>query len=264
MKTLHASLTAELAKTYLTQAHLIVINTPEAYLWTDFKESIYYGSAWYTSKGVVFSPANFSVTPEVESITIEVPNVDKAMSDLVLGTDVQGSECSIYRVALDNNLAVIGTASLVLLGFLDTIRINRKTAEFQIYNHMIKWRTKTPRRNHSPKCQWTFKEVSKVIVGTDTNNYTCIREHTAHAANRPITGANYVDYWVSAGAGGAAWSSGSLYRPGGCRYAAAETWCDKTPERCLALSNYANFGGFKYISELASGEIWWGQKQKIW
>ena len=41
-------------------------------------------------------------------------------------------------------------------------------------------------------------------------------------------------------------------------------WCDFTPERCEALNNRLNYGGFKYMSELAIKEYWWGAKQKVW
>ena len=41
-------------------------------------------------------------------------------------------------------------------------------------------------------------------------------------------------------------------------------WCDFTPDRCEALNNRLNYGGFKYMSELAIKEYWWGAKQKVW
>ena len=43
-----------------------------------------------------------------------------------------------------------------------------------------------------------------------------------------------------------------------CGYAGVETACDKSPERCTALSNYTNFGGRKFISDVEEQEIYWG------
>jgi hypothetical protein len=40
--------------------------------------------------------------------------------------------------------------------------------------------------------------------------------------------------------------------------------CDLTPERCLALNNRDQYGGFVYIPELQTKEFWWGTKQKVW
>lgn len=54
---------------------------------------------------------------------------------------------------------------------------------------------------------------SNLINGTDGNTYKCIAAHTAAAANRPITGADYEIYWEqeSEGVNGEAWITGSSY-----------------------------------------------------
>ncbi len=49
-----------------------------------------------------------------------------------------------------------------------------------------------------------------------------------------------------------------------CTYAAAETWCDYTRARCVALSNQINFGGFQWLLDLKGKEISWGGKAKQW
>lgn len=43
-----------------------------------------------------------------------------------------------------------------------------------------------------------------------------------------------------------------------CKYAGAETWCDRSYSRCLDLSNTANFGGFRFLPDLETRTIWWG------
>lgn len=42
------------------------------------------------------------------------------------------------------------------------------------------------------------------------------------------------------------------------------TWCDYTHDRCMLLNNLPNYGGFKYMPELAIKEFWWGSTQKVW
>ena len=44
-----------------------------------------------------------------------------------------------------------------------------------------------------------------------------------------------------------------------CGYVGAETWCDQSYERCLALSNTDNFGGFRFLPSISEKEIWWGR-----
>jgi len=60
----------------------------------------------------------------------------------------------------------------------------------------------------------TFKITKANLVnGTDGNTYKCIAAHTAAAANKPITGADYEIYWEqeTTGIHGVAWISGSSY-----------------------------------------------------
>lgn len=60
----------------------------------------------------------------------------------------------------------------------------------------------------------TFKITKANLVnGSDGNTYKCIAAHTAAAANKPVTGADYEIYWEqeSTGVHGTAWISGSSY-----------------------------------------------------
>ena len=60
----------------------------------------------------------------------------------------------------------------------------------------------------------TWKATKASLVnGTDDKLYKCIAAHTAAAANRPITGANYAIYWEeeSSSKGDKTWISGSSY-----------------------------------------------------
>jgi MYXO-CTERM domain-containing protein len=52
------------------------------------------------------------------------------------------------------------------------------------------------------------------VRGTNGRQYSAFRDHSASEANRPTTGASWVEYWVETGADGAsapAWQSGTSY-----------------------------------------------------
>jgi len=53
--------------------------------------------------------------------------------------------------------------------------------------------------------------ASSEVLGTDGNNYKCIRNHTSAAANKPITGADYTTYWKPEGSSGGAWADSTAY-----------------------------------------------------
>ena len=44
-----------------------------------------------------------------------------------------------------------------------------------------------------------------------------------------------------------------------CQYAGEETWCDRTYARCDALSNTANFGGFRWLPSIMNKTFYWGR-----
>jgi Tfp pilus tip-associated adhesin PilY1 len=55
-----------------------------------------------------------------------------------------------------------------------------------------------------------------VVLGTDGLNYTCTKDHTGAAENRPITSASWSTYWAQQGTGGTTWVTGTGY--------SAKTW----------------------------------------
>ena len=46
---------------------------------------------------------------------------------------------------------------------------------------------------------------------------------------------------------------------GECGYAGAETLCDQSYDRCLALANTGNYGGDRFLPAIVTREIFWGR-----
>lgn len=61
--------------------------------------------------------------------------------------------------------------------------------------------------------EWVTKTLtaSSEVTGTDGNIYTCIRSHTSATANKPVTGADYLTYWVERGETGGTWAADTAY-----------------------------------------------------
>jgi hypothetical protein len=53
--------------------------------------------------------------------------------------------------------------------------------------------------------------ASSEVVGTDGNNYFCIRAHTSTNATKPVTGADYTTYWKLGGSSGGVWAVTTAY-----------------------------------------------------
>jgi hypothetical protein len=54
-------------------------------------------------------------------------------------------------------------------------------------------------------------DTQSEVIGTDTNNYQCIRKHTSDSTKKPITGANWRIYWQLGGSSGSAWADATQY-----------------------------------------------------
>lgn len=55
------------------------------------------------------------------------------------------------------------------------------------------------------------RNKSATVIGTDGNIYTCKRDHISSLSNKPVTGANWNQYWELRGTAGGTWESPRLY-----------------------------------------------------
>ena len=261
MRTLHAFLTGELAAEFNCIRHFFVFQWSTIWKWVDFDQDVLYSGDWYRSRDIVFPEAQISASPQVDSITVELDDVDQSITNIVLAEDIKDKRAMIYLVALDKSCKVLGTPDLFFLGNCVRGFKEQSATRFsiEIQNDMGRWKRLTPRRTCSPTCQWEFRHGPTKVWGTDSQTYTAIIDGVNHAANRPITGADWEDHWVLAGADGIAWVAGDWHLVGTCRYTGAETWCDNSPDRCEALNNRVNYGGFPYMTQLQDAKIWWGR-----
>ena len=257
MKSFPSELLTEITKQVHVRTQLIKIQCSYTLYFTAFNEKILYGGQWYIPRNVKFGPGVVSMLAQADRIKLEFSNSDKFFSNLVQSENIEGSPVTLYEAYLDLNGKVIGTW-LQFFGYVDRYSIKRK-AVLDVYNHLLKFKMKTPRFVHGATCRWEFKKKSAVIVGTDSNQYTCLCDHLAAANNRPITGAFWRMFWALAGSGGSVWAVDTEYQANGCNYVGAGTDCDQSRDRCVALGNQANFGGFPWQPYLADKDIWWGR-----
>lgn len=239
MRTIPIELQTELLKEVTQAQHLITITTKShTYRWTDGQNDIYYEGNWWISKGIEFDTIGSTVSGQLDSLTLEIDNVDQKFSDLVMTEDIRGSQCLIEIVYLDINQAIIGEPVILFQGFLDRMPMDGVKARVDVFSHMVRWKLMTPRRQHTPSCPWIFKgtecgydgkiyrnPISDVMIEFTnshlTYNYECVDDRlddlsigqvytassdngagyeVARAFNRV-----YSDFWMSNGTADPTW-----------------------------------------------------------
>lgn len=260
MRTLPVELTTEFSKDFMCEKHLFVMGFSTPQYWTDFGQNIYYGGRWYLSKDITFDSLELSMNPKIDTTTLNIDDVDRRLTKIILSDDIVGEQVEIYVVGLDKNIQVLNVPALLFMGYCDSSArpIGSKKFAITVYNHMIKWKMMTPVRISSPTCQWDFKKGPDAVISTDSATVTCVKNHVGDVTNKPRTGANWATYWTAGGSGGVTWLEGDWYLQGTCRYSGAETWCDRSWERCLALGNTIHFEGRRWLTNLQDKKIWWG------
>jgi len=217
------TLPVDLVTQYKQESHTLTflfkldLTSTHSYYWTSFGQKITYLSQWWEPKGIQFDQQNVSLLPRADSISLSINNVDKEFSTLALANEIRGKQVTVYQAALDKNNKVIDSV-IIFLGYTDEIEINQKTARVEVYNHLIKWKKLTPRRNHFATCPWVFGDMTDEVTGTDALNYRCVISHVSSSSNRPITGSVSTQYWSTGGSHAAVWSSGTEYSAGTCNY----------------------------------------------
>lgn len=126
---------------------------------TNADHNVYYEGKVYEPWGMNFGAVEYSISPTVDKVSVDIDNVDETFSQLLQTTEMRGKRFLMRLAALDQNMAVVGTV-IYFDGILDQISAKKQSVKFNIYNHMILWKKKVPRRTHQPTCTWTFKDTA--------------------------------------------------------------------------------------------------------
>ena len=142
-------------------AHLVKMELAIDKYYTDADINIVYddgtGNQTYTSIGLEVPAVEYSASPAVDKITLVFDNVSQEFSQIVLGQEVRGKTVKVWLAALNAVPKVVGK-SLQFQGIIDSVEITREKAVFHIFSHMYLWQKKIPKRRHSSRCNWTFKD----------------------------------------------------------------------------------------------------------
>lgn len=178
------------------------------YRYTDCDVPLVVGGNSYSPRGARLEAARYSLNTVVDSIRIELDNLDDALTAAFVAGTPQGGEVILKQAILDANNEPMLNQVTWFHGEIDEWGLDEEKVTFTVTSELVKWNQQTLAK-HSATCRW------RKFKGTR------------------------------------------------CAYAGAETWCDRTYVRCVALANQVNFGGFRFLPSLMDREIWWGKSRAV-
>lgn len=167
MRTVSTVIDAEWNAEEATGFVLLRIAPSSTYCYTDCDIDLSYNSNTYQARG--FEIRGIQQTPGFsnDSVTIELDNVDRTFSAIVLGEDCANAPASIYFQLLSSAAVPLGTLE-IYNGFLSEWTITETRATFKLASEFAFWHKKALRLP-TPNCPWSYKgtECGGSTVGGD-------------------------------------------------------------------------------------------------
>lgn len=167
MRSLPTILNDELLKEAYFYCHLVEMYLTSTHRFTSLDIDVVYNGNTYYSRGLKLGNAGFSMTPQVDSMSFDIDNVDQYFTSLILNEEIRKKKCTIRMAALDSNAKVIAE-TVHFTGLIDQDDWDEKKATIEIASPFIMWRKTVPRRTSSPNCPWVFKDTDCNYAGAET------------------------------------------------------------------------------------------------
>jgi hypothetical protein len=280
MKSFPIELTRELRRYTHSIKHLVKIELAHTLRWCDGNVNVYYNSAWWDAKGITFDAVTYDALPSVDSLKLDIDDASGKLGQTFLGEETRGKDAYVYGVAL-NRYGTVIYGTMLFYGFCDAVNIERGKVSLELANHLIRWKTATPRRTHTPTCWWTFRDTGTcTYVPTGATITTVKVQWNATDTTGDVTTSaamDLVDTKISM-----VLDDGSIHWSELVNIVDADTieiadgipagrhanvgaevqtysWCDHSYESCDRMGNTLNFGGFKWLIYLQDKEFTWGR-----
>jgi len=177
------------------------------YRYTDCDVPLVVDGERYLPRGAKLEPIRYSLGTVVDSMKMQIDNLDSALTAAFVDGTPQGSTVILKLVIVEDFIPTPVNTTL-FQGIIDGWNLDEESVSFTVASELVRWTQRTLAK-HSASCRW------KEFKGTE------------------------------------------------CAYAGAETWCDRSYTRCVAVGNQANFGGFRWLPSIIDKELWWGRTRSV-
>jgi len=145
------------------------------YRYTDCDVPIVVGGNRYEPRGFKQQSILYSLNKVVDSVKLEVDNLDDALTKTFIGGTPQDSDCDLKFVVLDSDYAIIASTQTLFEGFINGWGLLEEKVRATISSLFNRWAQRTLSK-HSASCRWkAFKGTECTYSGAAT---WCDRSYT--------------------------------------------------------------------------------------
>lgn len=138
------------------------------YRYTSADINMVYSGNTYYSRGLEISPSQFQLDMSIDKASVQLDNTDRSIG-AIIEANVIWNKVARIRVAALTDVGAVSGQEVIFTGVVDSAEYNEQRAKFNIYNILIFWKRKVPRRQYSPSCQVpNFKDAYCGYSGTET------------------------------------------------------------------------------------------------
>ena len=139
------------------------------YFYTDCDVPLVVGGNNYSPRRFLVDTIRYSTNTAVDSVKIELDNLDDALTSVFVGGTPQDSEIILKQVLINtDNISIIGSAVTWFQGELDEWTLDEGKIDFTVTSELVRWRQETMYK-HSALCRWkVFKGTECAYAGGQT------------------------------------------------------------------------------------------------
>lgn len=153
MKSFSANYISEIESQQSERHLLFYFGFPSAVYYTDRDVNTYYSNNNYLAQDISISSIRHGQSLAVDSVDIEIQNVDRQFSAYLLGGDKRGKPVTVYGLAISGYTNYVEE---LFDGELDSWNLDQNKATLKCVSSWIRWNKKT-QRDCTPKCPYKFK-----------------------------------------------------------------------------------------------------------
>jgi len=144
--------------------------------WASIESGFNYNDSSYTfdvllghfvPRKVKLDPIRYSMGRNVDSMEIQIDNLDDALTPAFVGGTPQGSTVTLSMVVLDANYKIIATPVTLFKGIIDGWDMDEEKITLTVASELVRWNQKTLAK-HSASCRWKeFKGAECAYAGAE-------------------------------------------------------------------------------------------------